>query len=218
MKTALEQDIAVCRVCGFLNALEHRHCQRCYATLYARKPDSLQRTIAWLMTAILLYFPANFLPIMHTRQFSQHYSTTIVGGVVDLWGQGSYLVASVIFAASIVIPIIKILVLIWLVLSTHYYHVRHQRQRTLMYRMTEVIGRWSMIDVFVVAILVALFQLGGVLTIMPGIAALAFAGVVITTMLAAQAFDSRLIWDQATELEDFYGGDSVHSSPDNNSI
>ncbi|NTS75568.1 paraquat-inducible protein A [Catenovulum sp. SM1970] len=194
--TAKSVGLQNCRVCGLLNDAKHKYCQRCHARLAMRTPLSLQKTIAWLLTAVLLYLPSNFLPIMHTTNFGRESSSTIVGGVILLWEQGGYFIASVIFAASIVIPIIKILVLIWLVVSVKYNLFTHRHERALMYRLTEFIGRWSMIDVFVVAILVALFQLGGILTVAPGIAALAFAGVVITTMLAAKAFDPRLIWDQ----------------------
>ncbi|WP_111976788.1 paraquat-inducible protein A [Algibacillus agarilyticus] len=195
VKTALEAGYITCQTCGKLSAIDVVKCPLCYRNLAPRQLKSLQNTLAWLCTAILLYLPANFLPIMFTQQFSQYYSATIVGGVIDLWQQQAYFIAIVIFMASIVVPIIKIVILLWLVVSVKYYREHHQKQRSIMYRLTEIVGRWSMIDVFVVAILVALFQLGGVITIIPGPAALAFAGVVATTMFAAKSFDSRLIWD-----------------------
>ena len=122
-----------------------------------------------------------------------------MGGVLLMWEHGSYPVALVIFVASIMVPLAKLGSLIWLCWSVSRKETRLLRQRTSLYRITEFVGRWSMVDVFVVAILVALIQLGGILTIRPGPAALAFSGVVIITMLAAESFDPRLIWDKLEE-------------------
>ncbi len=194
--TAKQQNLINCLICGKLNSADKLYCQCCEGRLSERKPYSIQKTCAWLFTAILLYLPSNLLPIMKTVSFGREQSSTIVGGVISLWEQGGYVIAIVIFAASIVIPIIKILILIWLIISVKINRLNNKKERAVLYRVTEFIGRWSMIDVFVVAILVALFQLGGILRIEPGLAALAFACVVVTTMFAANAFDPRLIWDK----------------------
>jgi paraquat-inducible protein A len=146
---------------------------------------------------MILYIPANVLPIMLTDQPGRTVESTIMGGVVLLWNMGSYPVASVIFIASVMVPLAKMIALAVLLWSVARKHEMGARERTTLYRITEFIGRWSMIDVFVVAILVALIHLGGLLVIRPGPAALAFAGVVIVTMLAAESFDSRLIWDHS---------------------
>ncbi|WAJ70782.1 paraquat-inducible protein A [Catenovulum adriaticum] len=198
-KTAKSEHLALCLVCHQLNQAQHGHCSRCGGEVYVRQPRSYERTLAWLVTSIILYIPANIYPIMSTVAFTRVEPNTIVGGVIELWQQESYIIAMVIFLASIVIPIAKILVLIWLCFSLKLGLKTHKKERTVIYKYTELIGRWSMIDIFVVAILVALLQLGGFMVVEPGIAALSFAAVVITTMLAAEAFDPRLIWDVKNE-------------------
>jgi paraquat-inducible protein A len=147
--------------------------------------------MALVMTAIILYVPANVLPIMTTDQLGRSTDSTILGGVVLLIKLGSYPVAAIIFIASVLVPLGKLLALMALCC-----------ERTVLYRVTEFVGRWSMVDVFVVAILVSLIQLGGLMTIRPGIAALAFSGLVIVTMLAAESFDPRLIWDRLGETDE----------------
>lgn len=158
------------------------------------KTISIQRTWALLLTATLLYIPANIYPIMYTEFFGSVEANTILGGVISLWQSDSYPVAVIIFLASVVIPIAKLFVLAWLNWSVVRGSSSLQTKRSMMYKITEWIGRWSMIDVFVVAILVALIQLGSTISIYPGFAALAFCAVVFFTMLAAITFDSRLIW------------------------
>lgn len=195
VKTAAKLGLANCHVCGKLSKAELPHCPRCGADLHLRKPNSIHRVVAYLITACLLYIPAMFLPITTTTELGRVMESTIIGGVIHLWEQGSYLVAFIIFFASIFIPIAKIIALFWLCWSVIYRHGNKRRERAKLFRVTEFVGRWSMIDVFVVAILVALIQLGGILTIQPGNAALAFAGVVVITMFAAFSFDPRLIWD-----------------------
>lgn len=195
MKTAAENGLSNCQVCGKLANQNLSNCPRCTSNLFVRKHNSIHKTLAYLITACILYIPANILPITSTTQFGDTLNSTIIGGVNYLWEQNQYPVAMIIFIASILIPVVKILALFWLCWSVSRKHQHRRKERTLIYRTTEFIGRWSMIDVFVVAILVALIQVGGILTIQPGIAALAFAGVVIITMFAAYAFDPRLIWD-----------------------
>jgi paraquat-inducible protein A len=178
----------------------HR-CPRCRAALHARKPDSLQRTVALVATASLLYIPANVLPIMTTDQLGRATDSTILGGVVILLHHGDYPIAAVIFIASVLVPLGKLLALSWLCWSVSRRQPASHHQRAALYRVTELVGKWSMTDVFVVAILVALIHLGGLLLITPGAAALAFGGVVIVTMLAAHSFDPRLIWDQLGDAD-----------------
>lgn len=161
-----------------------------------KKPSqhSVQHTWALLITAMFLYLPASLLPIMNTRLLGQDSPSTIMHGVVVLWEHGDFPVAIIIFVASVFIPIAKLGILCWLNYTVQNQQQSLNKQRMLLYRITEFIGRWSMIDVFVVAILVSLIQLGNTMSIYPGPAALAFSGVVITTMLAALTFDSTLIW------------------------
>lgn len=196
MTRALERGIVVCHTCSGLNGQAARRCRRCGSVVHTRRPYSLQRTVALLLTAAVLYVPANLMPIMFTNQLGESNSNTILGGVAQLWKMQSYPVALVILVASVLVPIGKIFVIAALCFSVSSRHQAAPRQRTLLYRVTEFIGKWSMVDVFVVAVLVALVQITGVITVRPGPAALAFAGVVAATMLAAEQFDPRLIWDR----------------------
>lgn len=202
MTTARDLGLAVCHVCLDANENRHRHCQRCGATVHARIPHSVQRTISLCLAAIILYLPANLLPIMITTQFGRTSESTIIGGVITLWHHGSYPVAIVILVASVLIPLGKLAALGMLCWAVTHGRARSPRQRTALYRITELVGKWSMVDVFVVAVLVALIQLGGVMAVRPGAAALAFAGVVVVTMLAAESFDPRLIWDQENDTNE----------------
>ncbi|MGX5173006.1 paraquat-inducible protein A [Aliikangiella sp. IMCC44653] len=192
--TAASVGLACCENCSQLYPNEQASCPFCAKKRHKIRSKSLQTSAAWLLTAIILYFPANLYPIMQTNFLGEVTFSTIIGGVATLWMQGSYPIAVIIFIASVVVPVGKILTLAWLLFSVnnnrHVDRLRHQK----LYRTTELIGKWSMVDVFVVAILVTLIQMGQMMSIYPGPAALAFAGLVIASMLAALSFDSRLIW------------------------
>jgi paraquat-inducible protein A len=194
--------LASCHTCLKLSPLDTHHCPRCGSVMHSREKDSLQRCVALLITAALLYIPANVLPIMYTDQLGRTEASTIIGGVILLIKLGSVPIAAVIFIASVMVPLGKLIAMFYLVWTVERHSPLGPRQRTVMYQVTEFIGKWSMVDVFVVAILVALVHLGGLLVIRPGYAALSFAGVVIVTMIAAEIFDSRLIWDQLEENND----------------
>jgi len=155
---------------------------------------SVQKTWALLITAVILYIPANMYPIMSTRLFGQDDPSTIIGGVILLWHLGSYPIAAIIFVASVVVPVAKILVLAWLNYSVQKQSDKLSLERVKWYRLAEFVGRWSMIDVFVVIVLASLIQLGPTMSITPGAATIAFSGVVVATMLAAMSFEPQLIW------------------------
>jgi paraquat-inducible protein A len=197
--TAAARNLAACHLCCKLAPAELHHCPRCHSPLHLRKPDSIQRTLALLVTACLLYIPANLYPIMITEQLGSSEGSTILGGVILLMHHGAVLVALVIFLFSVMVPIGKLISLFFLVWTVRRRSPISARQRTVLYQITEFVGKWSMVDVFVVAILVALVHLGGLLSIRPGVAAVCFAGVVIVTMIAAESFDPRLIWDELEE-------------------
>lgn len=163
-----------------------------------RKFQNKQFTWALLITSVILYIPASTLPIMTTRLLGHDDPGTIMEGVILLWEHGSHPIAIIIFIASVFIPLAKMILLAWLNYSIQLKSNELNQQRMLLYRITEFVGRWSMIDVFVVIILVSLIQLGNTMSIYPGPAALAFSGVVIVTMLAAMSFDSHLIWHTDT--------------------
>jgi len=205
------QVLAGCHVCGQVQALaghehEHEHaggaarCVRCSAIMHYRKPNSLARTWALLAAAAVLYVPANVLPIMNINSIllgdSGH---TILGGVVELWHTGSWDIALIVFVASIVVPLTKILALVVLAGAVQSGSRINPRQRTRLYEMLEFIGQWSMLDVFVVILLSALAHFRGIMEISAGPAAGAFGLVVILTMLAAMSFDPRMAWDQAAQ-------------------
>lgn len=200
--TAADRELASCHTCCKLAPASSHHCPRCGATLHLRVTNSLQRTVALLITASILYIPANVYPIMVTEYLNVPTVSTIMGGVVVLVQLGSIPVAAVIFIASVVVPLAKIAALFYLTWSVEQHRFANPRQRTRLYIIAEFIGKWSMIDVFVVAILVALVQLQGLLSFYPGIAAYSFAGVVLVTMVAAENFDTRLMWDQLEEQDD----------------
>jgi len=200
--SAAAAGLASCHVCTKLTPASGHRCPRCGAALHLRIPASLQKSVALLITASLLYIPANVLPIMTTTQLGRETESTILGGVILLIEMGSYPVAAVIFVASILVPLGKLFALSWLCFSVARGHRASKRERTALYRLTEFIGRWSMTDVFVVTILVALIHLGGLLVITPSPASVAFAGVVVVTMLAAEVFDPRLIWDHEAKGDD----------------
>ncbi|MFQ3323012.1 MAG: paraquat-inducible protein A [Pseudomonadales bacterium] len=182
-----------CYGCAHVLYKKEKTCPYCNAALHSRKNHSIQKTLALLFTGILFYIPANLLPMLSTRLLGSDSDSTIIGGAIELWAYGSYPIAAVIFIASVLIPLAKFCSMLWLCFS-----IKQNQQtlmRTRMFRVNEFIGRWSMIDVFVVAVLVAMLQMGNLITIIPGPAAVAFCGSVIMTMLAAQNFDPRLIWD-----------------------
>lgn len=193
--SALDQGYQSCHVCMSIAPIAHDHCELCGSVLHARIPNSLQKTWAWLITSILLLIPANTLPIMQTYVLGSGSGDTIFSGVITLWQHGSYPIAVIIFVASILVPVTKIVILITLCLSIQFSHASSTAEKTTLYRLTELIGRWSMIDIFVVIILAALIQFGGLMNIYPGFAAITFALMVITTMLAAISFDPKLLWD-----------------------
>jgi paraquat-inducible protein A len=197
--TAASRNLAACHICCKLASADLHHCPRCGSAMHLRKNDSIQRTLALLVTSCILYIPANIYPIMITEQLGKSEGSTILGGVVLLIHHGSIPIALVIFLFSVMVPVSKLMSMFYLVWTIKRHSPASPRQRTVMYQVTEFVGKWSMVDVFVVAILVALVHLGGLLVIKPGIAALSFAGVVIVTMIAAESFDPRLIWD---EMED----------------
>ncbi len=193
--SAAASGLAACHGCGKIQPVASEFCSRCDAALHLRKPHSVQRTWALTLAAALLYLPANLLPMMRSDGIGGGVDKTIIGGVILFWQHHAYPIAIVIFVASVIIPIVKLAAMVVLCLNTQV--CRRPRAMTRLYRMTELVGRWSMVDVFVVAVLVAVVQLGNLMSIDPGPAAVAFAGVVILTMLAAMSFDPRLLWDAA---------------------
>ncbi|MDK3074387.1 paraquat-inducible protein A [Sedimentitalea sp. JM2-8] len=199
--TARSAGLVACTSCGRVHRPDEPVCVRCGSALSSRDRKSLQKVWAWLVAGLICYVPANIYTMMRTSMFGYELDSTIVGGVIDLIEYQSYSVAVIVFFASVMIPIGKFIAIAFLAYSVHNPAILGGRARQRLYDVVEFIGRWSMIDVFVVAILSSLVQFNFIATINPGIAAVSFALSVAFTMLSAQSFDSRLIWD-ADEIAD----------------
>lgn len=201
-KNELLYDCEVCHAMVGQSIVEDQgHCPRCDARMHIRIPHSLQKTTALIIAAAILYVPANLYDIMLYDELGINYDSTILAGVVDLARSGLWLIATVVFVASVLVPIAKLLMLTFLVWSVYSKMRTHAKARIKVYRFTEFIGRWSMVDVFVVTLLTPVVQFGFVGELDPGPALLPFAAVVVLTMLAAETFDPRLIWDNADDPE-----------------
>ena len=203
--SARQLGLVSCHACHLLSrttitsAHESACCPRCGEELHQRKPNSLMRTWALLIAAMVFYIPANVLPMTITSALGSVSADTIMSGVIYFMHHGSWEIALVIFTASIFVPFLKFAILLYLLLSVHFKSIKSPKVRTRLYRFTEAVGRWSMLDIYVVTILVALVKLGFLADIEAGPAAIYFAAVVVTTMIAAESFDPRLIWDVVEE-------------------
>lgn len=199
---AIDQHLATCHSCGLLVKLPEGpghpevKCPRCLGAVHARKTASLQRTWALVLGASILYIPANALPIMRTTSLGQSQSDTILSGVMHLLHTGSWPLALVVFVASVVVPMAKIAALVWLLVSVQMRSTWRPVERTRMYRLTEILGRWSMVDIYVVTVLATLVQAGALASVEAGSGAVFFGAVVVLTMIGAESFDPRIIWDR----------------------
>ncbi len=202
---ASDAGLRACECCGLVLSLPRSqgsvtpHCPRCSFPLHERKPQSLQRTAAYLLTAAVLYVPANLLPVMSTSSVQGDSSHTLVGGILELWAEGSWELALIVFIASIAVPLLKIAALMLLTWTAHRRSTWRQRERAGLYRLIETVGHWSMLDVFVVVLLVGMVRFGVLASVEPEAGLLAFGAVVVATMLASASFDPRLIWPQAPD-------------------
>jgi len=199
---AIDAGLVLCHECHQLNrqvpSQNEQPCSRCGAAVHGRRPNSLVRTWALLITAALLYIPANLLPIMSVSSLGQGQPDTILSGVIALAQHDMLPIAVVVFIASILVPSLKLVGIALLLYSVQRHQPMSVRQRILMYRFFEWVGRWSMLDVFVITVLVTAVDFGSLARIEAGFGAVAFASVVVLTMLAAITFDPRLIWDNTT--------------------
>jgi len=177
-------------------------CPRCGSTLHQRKPNSLKRTWALVLAAIVLYIPANLLPVTIVISLGKAQADTIMSGVIYFISTGMWPIALIIFVASILVPMLKLVILTFLLITVQRKSAWRPKDRTRLYRITEAVGRWSMVDIYVVTILVALVNLGNLATIKAGPGAGFFAAVVVITIFAAMSFDPRLIWDAKETLDE----------------
>jgi paraquat-inducible protein A len=208
-KSAIEAGLMGCHSCNLVSrvpALHGHHaeaaCPRCGAALHARKPDSLARTWALVIAAAICYLPANMLPIMKVTSLGNAQADTILSGVIYLLVHGMWPLALVVFIASVFVPLAKLIILVYLLISVQRRSQWRPVDRTRLYRLTEAVGRWSMVDIYVVTIMVALVKLGNLATIEAQAGAIFFGAVVVITIFAAMSFDPRLIWDNLESTHD----------------
>ena len=205
-RTAARAGLVSCETCSLLSRPAHPaepgYCPRCGAALAWRRHHSIQYTWALVIAAAICYIPANVLPVLTTTALGSVDSDTIMGGVMLLYDTGSWPLALVVLVASVMVPLGKLVALCYLLITVQRGSVSSNRERTRLYRMVEWIGRWSMLDVFVDTFTVALVQLSPLMSVEPGAGVLFFAGVVVLTMIAAESFDPRLIWDSADRQQE----------------
>ena len=197
--SAKDRGLAGCHICGQvirLNDGRHALCPRCGSDVHFRKNNSLSRAWALLISAFIMYIPANTEPMMRNTSLGDESSDTIISGVIYFLTHGDWPVALVIFLASVVLPMLKMIAIAYLLIMVQRGKVTRQREKTRLYLLAEVLGRWSMVDIFVVALMITLVQLGELATFEPGPAAIAFSLVVMLTMFAEMVFDPKLIWDE----------------------
>ncbi|XXN64505.1 membrane integrity-associated transporter subunit PqiA [Enterobacter ludwigii] len=199
--SGLKQGLRSCPCCTAILPADQLACPRCGVKAHVRRKHSLQWTLALLITSVMLYIPSNIMPIMVTETLGSQYPSNIMAGVILLWSDGSWPVALVIFIASIMVPSLKMLAIAWLCWHGSGRGGRDDEKMHVVYEVVEFVGRWSMIDVFVIAVLSALVRMGRLMSVYPAPGALLFAMVVILTMFAAMTFDPRLLWDRQRETE-----------------
>lgn len=211
------EEIVCCQTCGLVQQVEAprprtaAECPRCGSIVSEYKASSVIPTAALSLAALILYVPANIYPILRMERYGAYSESTVWGGVVGLTNAGYWFVATIVFVASMVVPLLKLAGLFYLAVSTQLGSARLQRLRTRIYRFIDVIGPWAMLDVFLLAVLVALVRLGQLATVMPGRGLLAFTAMVALTMLASAAFDPRLIWKSKEHPDGWRGASQVAS-------
>jgi paraquat-inducible protein A len=192
----------VCNICGLVQRMEElrpgmaAECRRCGSILDEHKADSLGRTAAFSLAALILYVPANIYPILRMDHYGAYSESTVWDGCVKLFQKGQWVVAVIVFLASILIPLFKLLGLFFLVVTARLESARRRKERTWIYRIIRVIGPWAMLDVFLLSVLVALVKLDELATVQPGPGLLAFTAVVVLTILASASFDPKRIWEE----------------------
>ncbi|WP_026195434.1 paraquat-inducible protein A [Mariprofundus ferrooxydans] len=202
--TAVQKNLIHCHTCALLVPADVAResdacCPRCSTRLHRRKVNSISRTWAWVISACLLLIPANIYPVMTVIHFGRGEPSTILGGVIQLIDGGMWPLGMIVLIASILIPVLKLVVLVFLLITVRRKSRWRLRDRSVLYRITELVGAWSMVDIFLIALLTGLVNMGTLASVRPEVGAIFFAAVVVTTIFAAGSFDPRLIWDQEEE-------------------
>jgi len=196
------ETITICKTCGLVQRVEElrpgtaAECCRCRSIIGKNRVDSLGRTAAFSLAALILYIPANIYPILRMNYYGAYSESTVWDGCVKLFQDGQWLVAVIVFSASLLIPLLKLIGLFFLVATAKFKTAGLRQERTWIYKIIEVIGPWAMLDVFLLAVLVGLVKLEEIATILPGPGLLAFTAVVVLTILASASFDSKIIWQE----------------------
>jgi len=200
--TASSLGLMACSHCAtvWADAQDDERCERCGTRLHLRKPHSVNRTWAYLLAACVMYIPANLLPVMITTTLVGTQYDTILSGIIYFFVSGAYGLAAVIFIASFLVPLFKLVALFILVVGAQRQSTWRRLQRSHLYHVVEFIGRWSMLDVFVVSLMAGLVQMKGLAVVTAGAGIAAFGAVVVLTMLASLSFDPRLTWDDPQDL------------------
>lgn len=200
-RTGLREGFVSCEACGLLSrpagAEEPGECPRCGEALEFRRRNAIQRTWALVITAAICYLPANILPVVRTTTLTSEETDTIISGVIRLYASGSWYLALILLIASVMIPLAKLSALAYLLITVQRGAVRNNRERARLYRVMEIIGRWSMVDVFAATFAVGLVRLRPLMSVAPRPGVLFFSAVVVLTIIAAESFDPRLIWDSS---------------------
>jgi paraquat-inducible protein A len=200
------ETLIACNICGLVQRVEElepgtaAECYRCGSTISKRKVNSVGRTAAFSLAALIFYVPANIYPILRMELYGVHSENTVWDGVVTLFRDGQWPVATIVFLASILIPLFKLLGLLFLVVTTNFKSTRWRQERTWIYKIIDLVGPWAMLDVFLLSVLVALVKLKQFATVLPGPGLLAFTAVVVLTILASICFDPTLIWEDSDKV------------------
>ena len=206
LPTGIRLGLVACDACGLLSRGvtpdKPGYCPRCGEELTRRRRQAIQRTWALIIAAAISYIPANLLPVMVTNTLVSSEADTIMSGIVRLYETGSWFLALIVLIASVIIPLAKIAALAYLLITVQRRALGPLHEQARLYRLIEFVGRWSMLDVFVVTFVVALVQFQPLMWVQPGVGILFFAAVVLSTMLAAKVFDPRLIWDEVNEKDE----------------
>lgn len=195
MHTDISENKALCLYCKHISSAELEYCPVCSEELHQRKPNSFTRTLALTIAAFFFFIPANIFPIMKTVSITGFENSTILDGIFYFFEHNEYFVGTVIFMASVFIPILKLVILIFLLHSVKTGSNWRLAQKNGLYRMIYVIGKWSMLDIFVIGLMISLVQFGELAKVTTGLAAISFATMVVLTMFATESFDTRLLWD-----------------------
>jgi len=201
MLTDVKASVSLCLNCNNISSVNMNVCPICGEPLHQRKKNSFQRTLALSIAALFFFIPANYFPIMKTDTITTFENSTILDGIFYFYERGEFFIGTVIFIASVFIPVWKLLVLFYLLYSVHIGSRWKLKDKNKLFKMTSVIGKWSMLDIFVIGLMITLVNFGEIAKVTTGFAAISFATMVVLTMMATDSFDTRLLWDDSSDKD-----------------